>query len=93
MVAGGERQRAQSKSRPKKSPERYRAGSVNAKPVKPRTQGNPSAGKKRKQTSGTQDALADAASSAMSLDVRASPGSRHVDKSKRKTQGISHGNM
>ncbi len=65
----------------------FTAGCVKAKSVKKsRAQGNPSAGKRRKQTSGTQDPLADAASSAILLDVRAAPGSRHVDTSKRRTQ-------
>jgi hypothetical protein len=83
-TAGGERQRAQSKSRPIKLPDRLKVGRKNTTPVTPRSRVNPPAGKRRKQKAGTEDALVDAASSAMSLDLRASPGSRHVEKSKRK---------
>ncbi len=75
-------------------PNRLKIGRKNTTPVTQRSRvippagnpsaGNPPTGKRRRLKAGTEDALVDATSSVMSLDVRASPSSRHVDTSKRK---------
>jgi len=89
--------RHQNKSRNAKPPDRLKAGGKNTTtasvaersrvipPAGNPPAGNPAGGKRKRQKAATEDALDDAASSVMTLDVRAPPSSRRVDKPTSKT--------